>query len=302
MDNHQNHQPSASSSVTSGVDLSGTPISSPSLVIEPDHSSRRSSLARRRSWGNDKLRDAAKAESSSGHPLHLDPDMSSQRGGQDPFSSNHERPIPHYVGDIYSNSRVGTSRASLMREDLERELEDDGHREDDQAHLTANMSRIGTDSLLLEEDASPKTPDFSIIDPEVEGASTPRTRRRTRRYSTTLSPLKKTETAIKSVSRNLRRMSLRVVNLANTGLEGQLKLGDGNQDGDEKKPAEEAEEEGEEEEEDESQQDLKKIFPIRGRALGFLGPKSKIRLALFNFLVYPCVSYSIFSNALIKLL
>jgi hypothetical protein len=264
---------------------------SPSLVVEQDRS-RKSSLARRRSWGNNKLKEAARAESSSVHPLHLDLDanMSTRRGGgNDPFLSNHERgPIPQYSDDLYSDPHmIGTSsRASLMHGHFKHELEDDGHREDDEAHLTSNMSRTGTDTLLLEEDSAntgPKTPDYNI-DPEIDGGSTPRTRRRTIRYSLTPSPLKKTETAIKSVSKNLKKMSLRVVNLANTELEGHLRLGDGNEDGGNKKL-------GSEDSEDEGPPppELKKVFPIRGRALGFLGPESKIRLALFNFLVHPCV-------------
>jgi voltage-dependent calcium channel len=292
MEKHVSHQLSTSKSITSAVDLpvprTPSPSPSPSLVVEPDYSSRRGSLAKRRSWGN-KLREAAAAESSSAHPLHLDFDanMSPQRGlavGDDPFLSNLERPIPHYIDDVYSDSRAGTSSASFIYGQFEHEAEDDGHREDDQAHLTANMSRIGVDT---EDDTSSRTPEYSIDDPEIEGGSTPRTRKRIHRYSQTLSPLQKTETAIKSVSKSLRRISLRVVNLANTELEGQMRLGDGNED--------EGNERLEDEEDEEHHQpDLKKVFPIRGRALCFLGPKSKIRLALFKFLVHPCVllSYS----------
>ena len=78
-------------------------------------------------------------------------------------------------------------------------------------------------------------------------------------------------------------MSLRVVNLANTGLEGQLRL----RDGDEK--AKKSNEDDDEDEDGPPVPDLKQVLPIRGRALGFLGPDSKVRLALFNFLVHPYV-------------
>ena len=297
MENRQkyiSHQPIPLNTFTSTVDLPSPRTPSPSLIVEHDHSNRRSSLTRRRSWGNNKLREAARAESSSVHPLHLDSDanmlprraIGSGGGGNDPFLSNHERPIPQYTNDLYEDSHIGTSRASLMHGHFKHEMEDDGHREDDEAHLTSNMSRTGTDTLLLEDDTSstsPKTPDYGI-DSEIEGGSTPRTRRRTLRYSVTPSPLKKTETAIKSVSKNLKKMSLRVVNLANTELEGHLRLGDGNGDRGDKRVASE-----EESDEGPPQPELKKVFPIRGRALGFLGPDSKIRLALFHFLVHPCV-------------
>lgn len=167
---------------------------------------------------------------------------------------------------VYSNSQAGPSTASLI---TPREFgSEEGHREDDEAHLTANMSRNGTDERW-EEDYS--------ADPE---RMTPRSRRRTVRYSVSPSPLKKTGTAIKSMSHNIRRASIRVVNLASAGLENQLRLGDDDisrgkrsDDGDE-----------------EPLPDLTKALPIRGRTLGCLGPESKVRMALFNFLVYSYVS------------
>ncbi|KAJ7726287.1 Ion transport protein-domain-containing protein [Mycena maculata] len=93
-------------------------------------------------------------------------------------------------------------------------------------------------------------------------------RRRTLRYSTSPSPLKKTGTAIKHVSQNLRRASIRVVNMASVGLE---RLPDDKQDMDE----------------DDTLPDLAQTLPIRGRTLGFMGPTNRVRLACFNFLVYP---------------
>ncbi|KAF7334437.1 hypothetical protein MVEN_02273100 [Mycena venus] len=91
-------------------------------------------------------------------------------------------------------------------------------------------------------------------------------RRRTLRYSTSPSPLKKTGTAIKHVSQNLRRASVRVVNMASVGLE---RLPDDKKDEDDHLP------------------DLAQTLPIRGRTLGFLGPTNRLRLACFNFLVFP---------------
>jgi hypothetical protein len=134
------------------------------------------------------------------------------------------------------------------------------------------MSRNGTEERW-EEDYS--------VDPERSAAMTPRSRRRTVRYSVSPSPLKKTGTAIKSMSHNIRRASIRVVNLASAGLENQLRLGDGSGIARGKRS-----DDGEEE----PLPDLTKSLPIRGRTLGCLGPESKVRLALFNFLVYPYVS------------
>lgn len=174
--------------------------------------------------------------------------------------------------DVYLDSMAGPSSASLMppRGHFEHEMED-GHGEDDEAHLTSSMLSAGMG------DESPEG--YSSGDPEYDGATTPGTRRRTLRYSMSPSPLKKTESAMKSVSKNLRRMSLRVVNLANTGLEGQLRLGDGEETARRKK--------GAEDEDGPPAPNLKQALPIRGRTLGFLGPDSKLRLSLFNFLVHP---------------
>lgn len=134
----------------------------------------------------------------------------------------------------------------------------DGNREDDEAHLTGNMSRSGSD----------------YDDPERSPATS--NRRRTIRYSTSPSPLKKTGTAIKSVSNNLRRVSLRVVNLAGSGLDNRVRLPE---DEARKRPPEE---------EDQVVVD-NDPSPIRGRTLGFLGPHNPLRLALYKFLIYPYV-------------
>ncbi|KAE9397917.1 hypothetical protein BT96DRAFT_1020456 [Gymnopus androsaceus JB14] len=78
-----------------------------------------------------------------------------------------------------------------------------------------------------------------------------------------------------SASKNLRRVSLRVVNLGNNGLENQVRL----PDNDGEKPGEELD--------DEPLPDLSRRLPIRGRTLGFLGPQNMLRLWLYNWLIYP---------------
>jgi len=121
---------------------------------------------------------------------------------------------------------------------------------------------IGSDDGHREEDAA----HYNETDPENNAAVTPRSRTR---HDSVSSPLKKTESAFKSMSHNIRRASLRVVNLASAGLDEQMWLG-----------------EGESGEEDQQLPDLERV-PIRGRTLGFLGPESKLRRALFHFLVHP---------------
>ncbi|KAG6811221.1 hypothetical protein H0H92_008482 [Tricholoma furcatifolium] len=272
---------------TSAIDLTGSPAGivtsgPPSPSLEPSGSS--GSFARRRtSWGQRHL-DVGQ------DPLRLDPfqiqepqsaALSSSGARRvrpttdELFSSpTDDRALPFSVRfgsqnqnmNLYSTSQDDPLSASLFSPaEFDSEM-DDGHREDDEAHLTSNMSRNGMGE------------DYDDPDPERSAALTPRSRRRTVRYSTSPSPLKKTGTAIKSMSHNLRRASVRVVNLASAGLESQVRLGDGDdelQDGEEPLP------------------DLTKALPIRGRTLGFLGTDSKVRLALFNFLVHPWTEPSI---------
>lgn len=224
--------------------------------------------------------------------------------------------------DVYAMAQLGPSTASLIQRGdspsgaarFDHDLDDD-EEDDDGARLTAHMSRSNR-IRPRERGALVQSPEGSYSsggDPEFEGAAsaaggsggpspgfgtggtntmsprsttTTTTRQRTLRYSVSPSPLKKTESAVRSAAKGIRRMSLRVVNLANTGLEGQLRLGDGEDDDDgEKRRLEEVESD----DEGPPQPDLRKVLPIRGRTLGCFGPRSRVRLALFRFLVHPCV-------------
>jgi len=278
------HTPKSSSS--SGVDLTNKGLASPappSPSLETSDS--RGSIARRRtSWGQrlvDKGRDPLQLDYSSAANSAALPSSGLNTSGSGPirsgvddlfptpddrnfpFSARYES--PERSMHSYSTSQAGPSTASLIPpRDFEAE---DGHREDDEAHLTANMSLNGTEERWEGED------------PERSPATTPRSRRRTARYSLSPSPLKKTGTAIKSMTHNLRRASVRVVNLASAGLENQVRLGDDDEGAGGRRLSKD----------EELLPNLNNVLPIRGRALGCLGPESKIRLALFNFLLYPCV-------------
>lgn len=98
-------------------------------------------------------------------------------------------------------------------------------------------------------------------------------------------------------SRNIRRVSLRVVNMAGMGLDEHVRLADVEHE------KVEDEDEEDEEEQDEALPDLAQTLPIRGRTLGFLGPTSSIRLGMYHFLVYewtePIILLSIIFNAVV---
>jgi hypothetical protein len=107
------------------------------------------------------------------------------------------------------------------------------------------------------------------------GDATPRTRRRLeQRYSANLSPstIQRSGTAIKRLSRGLRRISWRIVNFAGAGLDDHIRLPDGDQvdaTGDQRRrPSPDNDKDGD----DRTGQpfgDLgRKVFPLRGRSLG----------------------------------
>jgi voltage-dependent calcium channel len=286
------HTPKSSSS--SAIDLhAGSAPPSPSLGPLDTHGS---FTRRRASWGQrpiDEVQDPFQLDSfqqpSSPHSAAFSSALPTSRSGpiclplDNPFTQDDPKfPSARYGSpdrDMhpYSNSQAGPSTAALIEPPGFREFDEedghDGHREDDEAHLTENMSHNESEER------------YYARDPEQSPVS-PRSRSRTvLRYSAPTSPLKKTGTAIKNLSHNFRRASLRVVNLASAGLESQIRLPDGPDEGTRGERL--ALSKGEESEE--PLPNLGKTLPLRGRTLGCLGPKNKLRLVLFNFLVYPCV-------------
>ncbi|KIY44406.1 hypothetical protein FISHEDRAFT_51638 [Fistulina hepatica ATCC 64428] len=126
-------------------------------------------------------------------------------------------------------------------------------------------------------------------------STTTSTRRRTVRYDVSPSPLKRTSAAFKHVSRSLRRASLRVVNLAAPGMSGHTRL-QGNDGGDDGQGATD-----DDADDDMYPQPLHRSVPLRGRTLGFLTDKSRVRIALYHVLIHPwtepCILLFIIANA-----
>jgi hypothetical protein len=138
--------------------------------------------------------------------------------------------------------------------------------DEDELQLTANMAPQGRSSGWSEHD-----PERTSVSP----------RKRVNRYSTGPSPLSKTGSRLRNVSRNLRTMSLRVVNLAGMGLDDHIRLADG--------PPEKSKTSDPGSDDEETEQDLpdlRKSLPIRGRSLGFLSTSNKLRLAMYRFLLH----------------
>lgn len=270
-------------SSSSAVDFPGTPaglvISRPTTPLSSD------SIARRRTSSNvvqDPLR-FANLPGSNTLPGPVAGPSHSAWPTEDPFDSPTEDEtfhVPSYrtggaryqdASAIYSMPHPGQSSASLISTHFPESGDTtDSTRDDDEAHLTANMSHQGAGG------------EWGIghsVDPERSGASPRSARRRTVQYST--SPLKKTGTTIMDMSRNLRRASFRVVNFRGYGLDDHVRLDDIDEEDVKMRDEDEIPDE------DEVLPDLSKALPIRGRTLGCLGPHSRVRLAMYKFLTYP---------------
>ncbi|KAF9236771.1 Ion transport protein-domain-containing protein [Melanogaster broomeanus] len=170
----------------------------------------------------------------------------------------------------FEAAHAGLSSASLLSTP---DSDADTARDDDELHLTANKSQPSPHGHNYWPG------DFSV-DSERSGGVTPRSRQRTMRYSTTPSPLHRTGTALKTA---FRRASMRVANVR--GHDTSIRLPDDDEDVDDL---------------DSTSEDIDDIIqgepdgnfirrtqtstPLRGWALGFLGPTNPLRLRLYHML------------------
>ena len=287
---HSTHS-STSSAVELVVTSAGVGPSSPTLVPSGDG---RNSFARRRlSWGR---------VDSGQDPLRPHPDLFAMNdpGPSSRPSLSSQPPVDYAIDDdpfvssaqidmfrvstattdygvepfAYTNHpRAGASTASLISSERR---ESSTSTFDDSAHLTANMS------------SEPPGGGNWQADSENTAAATPRTRRRTQRYSAELSPLSRSGTTIKSISQGLRRISLRVVNFATSSLEEENHVRLGSDDGDER--VVEGDDDGAEKVGEPLPESSSSVLRLRGRTLGFFGPTNRVRLAMYNFLIFRCVA------------
>jgi hypothetical protein len=303
------------SSSSSAVELIPSPATiprtptSPSLLPSPDS---RNSFARRRlSW----------ARADEAGPLAMnDPGPSSPRPSassqpiptvyaldDDPFVTSISRPnlvTPHYDDpDPFaypSDSQARASSASLISASR-RDSSPTSSAFDDSTHLTATLStsnmnpdyQMGVSAANNDHDRDDWRTDS---EQHMFGDATPRTRRRLeQRYTANLtpSPLQRSGTAIKRISQGLRRVSWRVVNFAGAGFDDHIRLPDGGDQvdatGDGRRPSADNYNDAH----DRSVQpfaDLgRNVLSLRGRTLCLFGPTSRVRRAMYGFLIFPCV-------------
>ena len=313
---HSTHSSSSSAIELVATTATITP-NSPSLLPSTDG---RSSFARRRlSWGRvdagqDPLRledphtmNMPKGPSSSSRSVAIpsqpgpssytldDDDPFIARHDHDPISDPYHPQVTTTVYDAepfaYANHQQGrASTTSLISS--RRASSPSTYSLDDSAHLTANVN-----GHKMTDEGDWRTDSEHLAD-----AATPRSRRRTLRYSTNLSPIERSGSALKRISRSLRRVSWRVVNFAGAGLDDHILLSGGDDGDDDGRPPNSQGrpptcDDDDDDEVDRSIEpftDLGKILPVRGRTLGLFGPTSRVRRAMYDFLIFPCVSPFLF--------
>jgi hypothetical protein len=180
----------------------------------------------------------------------------------------------------YANHQQGRSSTTSLISSR-RESSPSTYTLDDSVHLTANMN-------------GHKTSDWHADSEHLADPATPRSGRRTLHYGTNLSPIERSGSALRRISSSLRRVSLRVVNFAGAGLDDHILLSggeddDGPRDGQRRPPARVADDDDQVDKFVEPFADLNKILPVRGRTLGLFGPTSRVRRAMYDFLMFPCV-------------
>jgi hypothetical protein len=315
----QSSSSSAVELITSAT-VTGAP-NSPSLLPSTDS---RSSFARRRlSWARADSDGRADLPTSMNDPGPSSrPSVSSQPGltdyalDDDPFVSHQPTPwadlddpfrpsiISHYDDPdpfAYSNNPYArTSTTSLIpssRRGSSPTL-------DDSAQLTPTLSTTNmnpnnkTQDAAADDDNSHDHNDWRTdSEQHMFGDDTPRTRRRLQqRYNANLTPssVQRSGTAIKRLSQGLRRISWRVVNFAGAGLDDHIRLPDGSdqvdatRDG--RRPSMDSEDDDSRSVEPFADPGRKSL-PLRGRTLCLFESTSRVRRAMYDFLIFPCVFY-----------
>ena len=316
----QSSSSSAVELIPTSATISGPP-NSPSLL--PSADSRNSFTRRRLSWAradSDGRADLPTPMNDPG-PSSSRPSVSSQPVpadyalDDDPFVSHHPIPwadlddpfrpsiISHYDDPdpfIYSsNPHARTSTTSLIPQR-------ESSPTDDSIHLTPTLSTTNMNlknkmqGVTADGDNSHDHDDWRTdSEQHMFGDATPRTRRRLQqRYSTNLTPssIQRSGTAIKRLSQGLRRISWRVVNFAGAGLDDHIRLPDGDQvdaahDG--RRPS--TDNDPQEDDDGRSVEPFAelsgKVLPLRGRTLCLFESTSRVRRAMYDFLIFPCVFY-----------
>lgn len=240
-------------------------VSSTSLPTSPSQAG----LSRRLSWNR-----GSESRPTMDHPLATT---------NDPFApSNHHSDFENPFDDDEEEQQRAGRVAHTLQQPSQTSLVGDFHRENLRGELADDEQRL-TSSAQPFWGGVGTGEDEPYDDEDEERRAGNAIKGRRQRYvgSTPMRSASLGGSALRAMSRNLRRMSVRVVDLASSSTRDQgVKLEDNDDDLDEKPPNPRAPEEP---------------IPdhpsskLRGKTLGLFGPQSRLRLAMFNFLVAPYV-------------
>ena len=319
----QSSSSSAVELIPTSTTITGAP-NSPSLL--PSTDSRNSFARRRLSWAradSDARADLSTSMNDPGpssRPSLSQPVPTDYALDDDPFVSHQPIPladlddpfrpsiISHYDDPdpftYSSNPYARTSTTSLISSSR-REFSPT----DDSTHLTPplNTTNMNLNNKMqdpaADDDNSHDHHDWRTdSEQHMFGDDTPRTRRRLQqRYNANLTPssVQRSGTAIKRLSQGLRRISWRVVNFAGAGLDDHIRLPD---DSDQVDVSRDGRRTSTDNEDDDSRSvepfadPGRKSLPLRGRTLCLFESTSRVRRAMYDFLIFPCVFYLHFTR------
>jgi len=244
----------SSNSSSSAVDLPGTGRVAPSPALRPSESDGQGYTRRRLSWSN------AESGPSSPRldlPLTQEPGASNLALSEDPFFSSSSRD-----SSLFPTSLPHASSTSLLSK-VDSDV--DTVPDDDETRLTQPKVDVRNRWSW----------DFSVEERSTGVTSRPR------RY-TTASPLQRTGTTIKNA---FRHASMRVANVR--GHRPSIRLPEGNEDSESDSTLDGIEETTQRDIGERVTYQSLSTIPLRGRALGFLGPTNPLRVRLYKLLIYP---------------
>lgn len=269
----------SSNSSSSAVDLTGTGLGTvvpPSPTLRPSDTDGRAYTRRRLSWSNI-------AERGRPDPPRLNLPAAQEPGPftlavpeEDPFFSSADRPLVRKDSSLFSTSHPDASSTSLL------------------SALGSGAEPVpDDDEMRLTGEAQPKARSHWSRHLSVDSERSAGVTSRPRRYTTTTSPLQRTGTALKNA---LRHASTRVANVR--GHRPSIQLREGSEDSDSDSTLDGIEEMTQRDVGERVAHPARPSIPLRGRALGFLGPTNPLRLRLYKLLIHPYACFRLSFHSL----
>jgi hypothetical protein len=267
----------SSDSSSSAVDFSGTGLGivvPPSPTLRPSDTNGRAYTRRRLSWSN--IAEGGQDPPRLNLPAAQEPGPSTLAASEeDPFLSSVDRPLVRNDSSLFSTPHPNASSTSLL------------------STLGSDADTVpDDDEMRLTGEAQPKSRSHWSRDLSVDSERSAGVASRARRYTAT-SPLQRTGTALKNA---FHHASTRVANVR--GHRPSVRLREGSEDSDSDSTLDGIEEMTQRDVGERVAHPVRPSIPLRGRALGFLGPTNPLRLRLYKLLIHPYACFKLSFHSL----